>query len=182
MAIMGFSLGLTVLLVLFQRFVVHRTRSLIVEADALHYTGDVLVNAVIILSLYLSDAYGIWYADPILASLIAAYIVRAAWKIGIRAFHNLMDRELPDEEKLRILETARHAEGILGIHDLKTRCSGRKVFIQFHAELDDSLALRQAHAITDRLEASLLRQFPEADILIHQDPAPMNRHPGEPRP
>jgi ferrous-iron efflux pump FieF len=53
---------------------------------------------------------------------------------------------------------------------LRTRRSGPTRFIQLHLEMDDALPLVQAHQIADDLEQALLKRFPGADIIIHQDP------------
>ncbi|MGH6920175.1 MAG: cation transporter dimerization domain-containing protein, partial [Geminicoccaceae bacterium] len=57
------------------------------------------------------------------------------------------------------------------VHDLRTRRAGSDVFIELHLELDGGLDLEQAHAITDEVEARIRAAFPEADILVHQEPA-----------
>jgi hypothetical protein len=58
-----------------------------------------------------------------------------------------------------------------GVHDLRTRRAGSDVFIELHLELDGSLELARAHAVTDEIEGLIGQAFPEADILIHQEPA-----------
>jgi ferrous-iron efflux pump FieF len=44
-------------------------------------------------------------------------------------------------------------------------------FIQLHLELDDNLTLMEAHSIADEVEASILAEFPGAEVIIHEDPA-----------
>jgi len=56
------------------------------------------------------------------------------------------------------------------LHDLRTRQSGPTIFIQFHLELDDQLSLLDAHQVSDEVELLVRERFPDADILIHQDP------------
>lgn len=48
--------------------------------------------------------------------------------------------------------------------------SGPTRFIQLHLELEDQISLIEAHRISDEVERKLLELFPDADILIHQDP------------
>jgi ferrous-iron efflux pump FieF len=57
------------------------------------------------------------------------------------------------------------------VHDLRTRRSGLATFIQFHLELDPAMPLARAHAIADAVETEILAAFPNAEIIIHQDPA-----------
>jgi ferrous-iron efflux pump FieF len=82
-----------------------------------------------------------------------------------------MDRELPDEDRIRIKTLVmRHGE-VRNLHDLRTRASGLNTFIQFHIELDADISLTRAHEISDAVEADVMKAFPKAEILIHQDPA-----------
>ena len=63
----------------------------------------------------------------------------------------------------------RHPE-VKGLHDLRTRSAGPHKFIQLHLELDGNLSLWRAHEISDAVEADLQAAFPDAEIMIHQDP------------
>jgi ferrous-iron efflux pump FieF len=168
--IMVFSLVATFALTRFQNHVVARTGSVAIRSDALHYLSDLLMNAAVILALVLTSRFGLTYADPVLALGIAAFILRSAFQIGRDAYNMLMDRELPDEERRRILDLVRRHPDVLGIHDLKTRAAGRTAFIQLHLEIDGSMTLYRAHAIADAVEAELQTAYPGAEVTIHQDP------------
>ncbi len=85
-----------------------------------------------------------------------------------------MDEELGNEERDRIMEIARAEKGVLGIHDLRTRRSGQQIFMQMHLDIDGSISLRAAHAISDAVEIRLMQAFPEAEVIIHQDPIRAN--------
>ena len=168
--VMAFSIVLTFALVQFQRYVVRSTGSVAISADSLHYKGDLLMNASVILALVLSTQLGWHTLDPIFAIAIAIYILSAAWKIATNSFDMLMDREFADGERERIREIAlSHAE-VREMHDLRTRSSGTSSFIQFHLELDGEMTLLRAHEIADEVEAKIRTAFPAADVIIHQDP------------
>jgi ferrous-iron efflux pump FieF len=149
--------------------VIRRTRSTAIAADSLHYKTDVLSNAAIILALVLSQ-YGWIGVDPVFALCIAAYVLLCAWRIGRDAFHDLLDRELPDEQRQQIIGLATAHPEVHGLHDLRTRMSGRIAHIQLHLELDDALPLLDSHRIADEVEAGILELMPGADVVIHQDP------------
>lgn len=169
-AVMVFSILLTLALVAFQRHVIRRTGSLVVSADSLHYKGDLLINLSIIASLMLTGWFDFPLADPVFALGIALYLVWNARGIGGEALDMLMDRELPDEERQAILALARGHPGVLGVHDLRTRAAGPDRFIQMHLELDGATSLAEAHAIADAVEAKIEAAFPGADVIVHQDP------------
>jgi len=169
--VMLFSLGMTLVLVQYQRRVVRRTGSVAIGADLLHYVGDVLVNGGVIAALVLSSLFGWTLADPLIALAIAAYILKAVWDIVARSLAQLMDRELPDADRARIVAIGRRHPQVRDLHDLRTRVSGQTTFIQLHLEMDGALSLERAHAIADEVLADLTKAFPDAEILIHQDPA-----------
>lgn len=162
---------LTLALVSYQAKVVRETNSLAIAADSIHYKGDLLMNLSVIAALVLASVGGFIWADPIFGILIAAFIARSAWMIASEAGQQLMDHELPPEERQKI-RTLILADGdVKDMHDLRTRMSGNKLFIQFHLELDGSMSLIMAHEIADRVEAAVKRAFPGSEVLSHQDPA-----------
>ena len=169
-AVMVFSIIATLGLVALQRYVIRRTGSLAISADQLHYAGDVLVNGAVILALILAAQFGWLLADPAFGVAIAAFILYNAWQIANGALDMLMDRELPEEERVDIRAVIEAHRGVLGIHDLRTRASGPQIFIQCHIELDPHQSLFQAHAIADAVEQDLRETYPGAEVIVHQDP------------
>ena len=163
------SLFVTIALLSFQTWVVNKTQSQAIKADRIHYQSDVFMNSAVLVALLLSW-YGIHRADSIFAIIIGIYIFYSAWTMGREAIQALLDRALPDDEQALIIETIKNWPNVEGAHDLKTRQSGPVKFIQFHIELKDELPLVKAHAISDGLEQELLRIFPAAEVIIHQDP------------
>ena len=72
---------------------------------------------------------------------------------------------------------ARHPE-LARLHDLRTRTSGGIDFVQFHVDLPGDYTVEKAHDIIDRVEQELGLEFPEAELLIHIDPAGHVDEPG----
>lgn len=164
------AMVVTVGLVAFQTIVTRRTGSLIIASDRLHYAGDILFNAGVLMAFYLSEHFGFIWADPVIAIVIAVIVLWSTREIGLRAFHNLMNREMPDVQKAQILSILTTMPEIRSHHNLKTRYSGTKPFIQMHVDIDAGLSFRDAHEITDRFEKKLLLAFPGAEVIIHADP------------
>lgn len=169
--VMVVSIAVTVILVAFQRRVVKASGSVAINADALHYRSDVILNASVILAIFLSTQFGLPMLDPLFGLAIAAYILYSAWTIVQASLDRLMDRELPDRDRVRIRDIAlRHPE-IRAVHDLRTRSSGLDLFIQVHLEMDGAMSLQRSHEISDGVERDILDAFPNAEVIIHQDPA-----------
>tara|TARA_A100000171_G_scaffold51739_1_gene67093 strand:- start:977 stop:1879 length:903 start_codon:yes stop_codon:yes gene_type:complete len=168
--VMLISIVATAGLLLFQKHVVRQTNSTAIKADAAHYKTDFIINGGVIASLSVNHWLDWIYLDTFVGLIIALYILHTAWKIGSDAFHMLIDRELPDEDRQKISTIALKHEKVLGMHDLRTRSSGKQSFIQLHLEMDGNMSLSAAHAIADDVMIDIAKAFPEADILIHQDP------------
>jgi len=169
--VMLLAIVLTLGLVLFQSWVIRRTGSIAIDADSLHYRGDLLMNSAVIAALLLAG-WSPWpYWDPLFAMAIAAFLVWSAGRIANTALGVLMDRELPETERNRVCAVVMSHPGVRGMHDLRTRSTGVGQHVEFHLELDPELTLLAAHDITDDLELRLRRAFPEAEFTIHQEPA-----------
>lgn len=168
-AVMVFSIIMTLLLLSVQKYVVRHTGSTAIEADSLHYLSDLAVNASIIVVLLLSPL-GYDWLDGVLGLAIALFILRSAWHIGYESAQLLLDRELPGPVRDLVSAIVNEHEQALGFHDLRTRQSGRTQFIQLHVDMDQNLTLLQAHDLAERIECAIREHYPHADVIIHQDP------------
>jgi ferrous-iron efflux pump FieF len=172
MLVMVLAIASTLALLALQRHVIRRTGSTAIKGDALHYKTDLFTNLGVLGALALDSLFGAWRADPVIALAIGAYILYSAWALGREAVELLMDRELPEDDRMRIIALATEHPEVRGVHDLRTRRSGRAIFIQLHLELDGRLSLMRAHAVADAVRDSIEAVYENAEVIIHQDPVP----------
>jgi ferrous-iron efflux pump FieF len=175
--VMLFSIALTFTLVLIQRWAIRKSGSVAINADSLHYTGDLLMNAAVIVAILLVTKLGWTMADPVFGAGIAAYIIWSAYRIVRKSLDMLMDRELSDDEREKIRAITLTHKAVESVHDLRTRQSGLTYFIQLHLEMDGDMKLHDAHEIADEVELSLMEAYPGSEIIIHQDPAGVEEPP-----
>ncbi|MBS0564310.1 MAG: cation diffusion facilitator family transporter [Proteobacteria bacterium] len=171
MLVMGFSIFVTIALVLWQRRVARRTGSRVVAADSMHYMSDLLPNVGAIAALWMSHQFGIGQIDSIVALAAAVMLVFGASRIGKGAWDALMDRRADPAIVDGIARIARDWPGVRGFHDLKTRTAGSRVFVNLHIELDGDQSLREAHAIGASLRRRIIETYPQCDVIIHKDVA-----------
>ncbi len=164
------SLFVTIWLVVYQNRIIKQTDSKAIKADSLHYLSDVLLNLGVIISLIITSYLSYLFIDPLVALLIAGYILFTSLKIFVSSIDELMDKEFNDKDRQRIIEIVLANKIVKDLHDLRTRKSGYKSFIQFHLDLPADMTLLEAHKISDDVEEKLLYYFPDAEIIIHQDP------------
>ncbi len=171
MIVMCVAIFAAVCLILYQRGVVERTGSVAITADATHYFGDLVSNIGVVVAILLVSRLGWLRADPLIALFVALVLVVSAWHVFRQSLDQLMDRELPDQDRARIIAIVRSNENVRALHELKTRQAGLATFIQVHIELDPAMTLARAHLVSDAVEADLCAAFPHAEVIIHQDPA-----------
>lgn len=171
--VMAVSIILTLILLAYQHYVIRRTQSTAIRADALHYATDLLTNIGTILALILASK-GWPGLDPVFAIIIAGYIFYSACRIGYEASQMLMDRELPAGIREQIQKIAQAPPQVKGVHDIRTRLSGQTIMIQLHLEMEDDIPLKRAHGIARAVEKEILRSWPAADVIIHQDPVDLS--------
>jgi len=173
--------ALAVILVLalmaYQSHVVRRTGSIAVDADRSHYMTDLVTNISVGVGLFLSSILQQPMIDVAVALGVAIYLVVSALHIARTSIDVLMDRELPDAERQRILDIARNHPGVRNVHDLRTRSAGLTKFIQMHVVFQPTMSLGRAHVMGDSIEAEILAAFPGAEVILHIDPW----NDGEPR-
>lgn len=171
LAVMIVSLVVATGLVAYQRHVVRKTGSIAVSADSAHYATDILTNLGVIIALILAAGFKMELADPIIAVLVAGFLLFSAWNVFRQSYDQLMDRELPDEARAKVRSIVMAHGEVRNMHDLRTRASGINTFIQFHIELDPAISLMRAHEVSDQVEHEVCAAFPHAEVIIHQDPA-----------
>lgn len=170
-AVIVVAIIMTLGLVTMQKKVARDTGSLAIAADSQHYRGDLFMNLGVIGAIVLTTYGGLTYADPVLGVVVMLILLNSAREIFVEAAHQLMDHELPEAERKRIKDIILAHPETKGLHDLRTRASGTQKFIQCHVELDETMTLLQAHDISDEIEENVTIVFPEAEVIIHQDPA-----------
>lgn len=168
-AVIVFSLVMTVGLLILQHRVIKATGSNAVRADSLHYRSDLMLNGSILVALVFA-AVGFSQLDAWFGLGIAMYILWSAFQIARESFSVLMDEELPTDVSENMLALACAVPGVLGAHDLRTRISGNIWFVQLHLELPGQLSLLDAHTLSDQVAAAIENAYPRAEVLVHADP------------
>jgi len=171
MVVMVASIALTMALIAAQSRVLRQTGSVAVSGDRAHYAADLASNGVSLLGIAAVAVFHQPVLDAVAGLIVAAWLVWGAVGVFSQASVQLMDQELPDEQRASIIHLMTQDARIRGVHQLRTRASGPFIHMQMHADLDPSLSLVEAHNVMVAAENRVLAVFPAADILIHPDPS-----------
>ncbi|MFI4966885.1 MAG: cation diffusion facilitator family transporter [Caulobacterales bacterium] len=170
MAVMGVSIVLTALLIVAQGRVLRQTTSVAVSGDRAHYAADLASNVIALGGIAATAWLGIARLDAFAALAIAALLLWGAVGVFRESSGQLMDHELGDKVRARIVALMTEDRRLTDVHQLRTRASGPYVHMQMHVDLDPELTLEAAHQVIVAAEKRVLDAFPSADIIIHADP------------
>ncbi|HVG29903.1 MAG TPA: cation diffusion facilitator family transporter [Pyrinomonadaceae bacterium] len=176
----GFGIASMLLAVAASAFLVFRLRraarstdSPALAADALHYASDIYTNAAALAALVVVYLTNWRVADPLFSIAISIYILASAFSVARESVDVLMDKKLPPEVDEKVSEIVHRykAEGVLGVHDIRTRRSGSLKFIDMHLEVDRAKTLEQAHDLTVNVMRDIETEIPRSRVQAHTDPA-----------
>jgi cation diffusion facilitator family transporter len=163
--------------VLFRRGRLSRSPALV--ADARHLLADVVTSGGVLVAVALVALTGMLWIDAAMAAITAVNILFSGYQLMRESVGGLMDEAVPADRLTRIRElVARHAEGAIEAHDIRTRQSGRFTFVEFHLVVPGGMSVDAAHAICDRIEMALKQELGTATITIHVEPEGKAKHRG----
>lgn len=165
-----FALIATFALITFQKFVIKKTNSLSIRADMAHYTGDIMMNVGVIISMVLAYYLKWTFVDSLFGIIVSLYLFTIVYQILRESITILMDTEMPNSFRNKIKKMTLAFPEVKEIYQLKTRQSGSNVFVQFCVALDKDLTLEQAHDIIDKIEEALTHKEPDIQVIIHPEP------------
>ena len=164
------SIALTITLVMYQKYVVKKSKSMAIESDQYHYLTDIFVNLSVLFSIVITGWTRFVFIDALVGLLISGVVLYTSVTLLKKSFKILLDQEIQSDDRDRIKEIALDHPKVLGFHDLRTRDTGRKYIIQFHLELDPNMSLLESHEITDEVTDNVLKLYPDSELIIHTDP------------
>jgi len=123
-----------------------------------------------VLASMVADRLGVAWADPVAALGVLVVVARVAWRILASNLGILVDQAVVDAATVRKL--VEEVPGVTSCHRVRSRGMEGAVHLDLHLLVDGNLSVRNAHAITHRVEEMIRTQFADvADVTIHTEPA-----------
>jgi cation diffusion facilitator family transporter len=168
---MVISIVFTIGIVWYLNRVAKSTNNLVIKSDALHYKTDLFTNIGIIITIIIIKFTGWYIIDVIVSLAISVYIIYGASQIIQSAYEMLMDKALQTSDIKKITDIIEETSpDFHSYHFLKTRCSGKHTFIEFHLVFDTKITILDAHTVSDAIECKLKSIFSHCIVTIHLDP------------
>jgi cation diffusion facilitator family transporter len=149
--------------------VARETNSLALEADALHLKTDVYTSAGVAVGLGLIMLTGINWLDPVVAILVALFIIIESYQLMKKAFTPLLDTAWVAKDISDLKNTLKNLD--VKYHDLRTRVAGNYRFIDIHVEIPEDVSVGNAHQYCDKIENELKNNYENLTVTIHVEPA-----------
>lgn len=141
-------------------------KSQALEADALHFSSDILSSLVVLVGLVFAK-FGIMYADPLAAFLVAIIVIIASWRLAKRTIDALLDTA-PAGLDRQIADEVMEIPGVAGVHKVRLRMSGGHVQGDLHLVMQRNISFVDGHKIATMVEQSLAKH--SNDIVVHFEP------------
>ncbi len=148
--------------------VARETNSVALEADALHLKTDVYTSLGVAIGLGLIMITDIMWLDPVVAILVALFIIRESYNLLKRAFTPLLDTAWAVEEISELEEVLKKLK--VSYHDLRTRLAGNYRFVDIHVEIPENVSVGDAHDYCDKIENELTTKYENLTVTIHVEP------------
>jgi cation diffusion facilitator family transporter len=148
--------------------VAKETGSVALEADALHLKTDVYTSLGVAAGLGLIMLTGIKWLDPIVAILVATFIIFESYQLLKKAFFPLLDTAWTESDKKEL--ELRLKELNVNYHELRTRVAGNYRFIDLHIQIPEDVSVGDAHRYCDKIENELTAVYSNLNVTIHVEP------------
>jgi cation diffusion facilitator family transporter len=139
-------------------------------ADGQHARADALTSLAVV-AAGIGAAFGVDWVDPVAGLVVAVMILGLLRHAATRVFGRILDAVDPSLVD-RAEEVAASVEGVVGVHHVRMRWHGHRVFVTLVAEVDPDLTVRAGHSIAQTITHDLIHAFPfNVDALVHIDPS-----------
>lgn len=139
------------------------------EADALHFSTDILSSSVVIIGL-IGAGLGFHKADAFAALVVSGIVIWISLRLGKRTIDMLTDK-VPDVNLIeKVKEEVMKIDGVVNCRNVRIRQSGSKSFVDMVVDIKRTLPFEHAHQVMNLVEERIKQIIPNVDIVIHAEP------------
>ena len=147
-----------------------RIQSSLLIANAWHARSDAASSVVVAIGIA-GNLLGFHSMDLVAALIVGIFIAHMGYKFSADALHDLMDRSLEPDMEHEIRTCLLSTEGVINIHDLKTRKMGDLALVDVHLEVNGKLSVKEGHDIAVNARNRVMSKFNVLNVMTHIDPA-----------
>lgn len=141
----------------------------LVLGNANHHKSDIYVSIVVLISV-IASRLGWPILDDIATIIIALMIVKMGAVMIYDCIRELIDTAVEPAVLKQITKCVKSTEGVVSIHECRTRTIAGKILLDIHVIVDDSLTVSEGHYIGDRVACRLKQEVEHVtDVIVHID-------------
>lgn len=146
-----------------------KVKSSLLIANAWHARSDAASSFVVALGI-LGNLAGYPILDPIITLIVGLMIAKMGFEFSWTGLHDLMDKSANEDEIAAIKATLLKKDGILGLHQLRTRKMGDMIIVDVHLEVSGEQSVKEGHRIAVEARNEVLKNHNVIDVVTHIDP------------
>lgn len=146
-----------------------KVKSSLLIANAWHARSDAASSFVVALGI-IGNLAGYPILDPIAALIVGLMIAKMGFEFSWTGLHDLMDKSANEDEIAAIKATLLKKDGILGLHQLRTRKMGDMIIVDVHLEVSGEQSVKEGHRIAVEARNEVLKNHNVIDVVTHIDP------------
>lgn len=148
--------------------IARETNSIALEADALHFSSDLVASLLVLLGLILA---GLGYpgADSLAAMAVAVFIGVAGYRLGRRTVDTLMDRA-PAGAADAIRDAAGSVPGVHSVDGVRVRQVGPMLLADVLIGVSRTAPLEKAQSIREAVTEAIRGALPGAEPTVTTEP------------
>lgn len=145
-------------------------RSNMLRANAWHSRTDAISSIVVVIGV-IGTMAGLTYLDAVAAVVVAVMIGKIAFDLIWHSIQELMDAALEQERVLAIREAILQVDGVVELHELRTRRIGPDALVDVHVLVEPRLSISEGHHIAEAVRHRVVQEIDEvSDVMVHVDP------------
>jgi cation diffusion facilitator family transporter len=148
--------------------VARETGSEALEADALHFSSD-LVNSILVLAALGAAAMGYPQADALVAILVSAFIAWAGFRLANRTVNTLLDAA-PKGLAEQVRTATESVSGVVSVERVRVRPAGGHILGEVLVKVSRTLPLERVAEIKGKVHDAIRKDLPTSDFTVTADP------------
>jgi len=138
----------------------------LIIANAWHHRTDSLSSIVVLIAIA-GAILGVWWLDALAAVLVALLIAKIGIDLLLKSLAELVDTGLPQERVNQLRETALSVDGVIDVHNFRTRMMGGQGLLEMHLQIPAHMSASEGHFIGDIVCAKLKDRFDDIGYIIY---------------
>ena len=147
-----------------------KIKSVSMQADAWHHRTDAFSSVGTFIGI-LGASLGWSFLDPLTAVIVSIFIVKVGIDLFMQSTNQLVDKAASQDVIHEIESLTNEVEDVVGIHDLKTRVSGNKIYADLEILVDKSINVEEGHKIATQVHDKIEKELEEVKhCMVHVEP------------